>query len=866
MEETIPTLQEEGEETIDTIEENVIVSTSGVSSLNGQTGDLTLKTVNSQNLVGTGNLALATKAEVGNLSNLDTEDKSSIVNAINEVASGSGTGTVQSVNHIGPDANGDITLTAANVGAQSTLSSAQLAAVNSGATSAKIGQIATNTTNISNLQTSVSGKQDKLTTTQLAAVNSGINSTKVGQIATNTTNISNLQTSVAGKQDKLSTSQLAAVNSGIDTTKVGQIATNTSDISTINGKIPAAATTQNQLADKSFVNSSIATNTAYYISDDGQPFQSLADLEAYSGPLTNNDYAFVVGTDAAGNTTYTRYKYNAQTEEWAEEYVLNNSSFTADQWAAISSGITSGDVAKLTGLADIQSIGANLSLNSLTGELSATDTTYTAGTNVSISAQNVISATDTTYTAGTNVSISPQNVISATDTTYNNFVGTNGGTDGTAGLVPAPLTTDAGKFLNANGGWAVPNCDVKTLTAADYNWNVENQTTTNPDCIAFWLLDEGYYKVPQNLNFAYYTWDTQYEDFNGLIFVSFSPDEQWKTVVVCKSDSGIMQSMFWSQYSPGQWTENGGWQNIITDSILSSALSDTIAVDYALPDEASYANTGKVLTYIQSNGFDSDARMFAAADYVQDPNTGDYLTQWREIGSSVLYWSINDLDPSTATAGAYTMSLYTDPSLTTAVTAEQLRQKVWGHGTLKLVCVDSDGATFQLCYNDGHVLNNDLLSQFYTLWLNFSYFDYNGRLTRLQLTAESGPDSTVFDVTVDSSPLDLVQTKGSSTTTVMSQNAVTSMAIGANESSTIATSSWTTLPSSLPYTYQATITPTYTLTANTCVELKNDAPVLFAKHGFAIASLDVANNHITLYSIGLPDASVTLALNYKEVA
>ena len=44
--------------------------------------------------------------------------------------------------------------------------------------------------------------------------------------------------------------------------------------------------------------------------------------------------------------------------------------------------------------------------------------TYTAGTNVSISNTNVISATDTdtTYTAGTNVAISNSNVISATDT------------------------------------------------------------------------------------------------------------------------------------------------------------------------------------------------------------------------------------------------------------------------------------------------------------------------------------------------------------------------------------------------------------------------------------------------------------------
>lgn len=46
------------------------------------------------------------------------------------------------------------------------------------------------------------------------------------------------------------------------------------------------------------------------------------------------------------------------------------------------------------------------------------NTTYSAGTNVSISASNVISATDTKYTAGTNVQISASNVISATDTKY----------------------------------------------------------------------------------------------------------------------------------------------------------------------------------------------------------------------------------------------------------------------------------------------------------------------------------------------------------------------------------------------------------------------------------------------------------------
>lgn len=98
-----------------------------------------------------------------------------------------------------------------------------------------------------------------------------------------------------------------------------------------------------------FVNSSIATNTANYISNNGEPFTSVAQLEAYSGTVTNNDYAFVTGIDSEGNTYYDRYKatVSGSTVTWALEYRLNNSSFTAAQWSAINSGITSALVAKI---------------------------------------------------------------------------------------------------------------------------------------------------------------------------------------------------------------------------------------------------------------------------------------------------------------------------------------------------------------------------------------------------------------------------------------------------------------------------------------------------------------------------------------
>lgn len=114
-------------------------------------------------------------------------------------------------------------------------------------------------------------------------------------------------------------------------------------IDIINGKIPAQATTSNQLADKDFVNSSISTATA----DFRGTYNSLQELEQVTANA--NDYAFVVATDAAGNTIYKRYKWVAGTG-WRWEYDLNNSSFTAAQWAAIQSGITAALVTKLSDL------------------------------------------------------------------------------------------------------------------------------------------------------------------------------------------------------------------------------------------------------------------------------------------------------------------------------------------------------------------------------------------------------------------------------------------------------------------------------------------------------------------------------------
>lgn len=108
-------------------------------------------------------------------------------------------------------------------------------------------------------------------------------------------------------------------------------------VTAIEDKIPAQASSENKLADKDFVNSSIATSTATFRGT----FDTLEALKA--AQADKNDYAFWVHKDEDGNTCYDKYTYTGT--EWKFEYRLNNSSFTAAQWAALNSGVTA-DVIK----------------------------------------------------------------------------------------------------------------------------------------------------------------------------------------------------------------------------------------------------------------------------------------------------------------------------------------------------------------------------------------------------------------------------------------------------------------------------------------------------------------------------------------
>ena len=181
-----------------------------------------------------------------------------------------------------------------------------------------------------------------------------------------------------------------------------QISVLTANVETIKNIIPNTASETNELADKNFVNSTVGTNTANYIyktesGGEKVPFSSVAELEAYAGTVTNNDYAFVTGIDENGNAYYDRYKadVNDGVVTWAKEYRLNNSSFTAEQWAAIQSGITAEKVAQFEGAVspvDVVQSGnmSAVTSNAVNGALA----NYVKNTILTINAQEIRTKTD----------------------------------------------------------------------------------------------------------------------------------------------------------------------------------------------------------------------------------------------------------------------------------------------------------------------------------------------------------------------------------------------------------------------------------------------------------------------------------------
>lgn len=128
-----------------------------------------------------------------------------------------------------------------------------------------------------------------------------------------------------------------------------------SSINSIQDKIPSAASSTNQLADKDFVNSSI-NNMVSFFRGSFKSYESLVNKPWQTTDPTadfyvhNNDYAYVE-SDETHNGEAWRYVYveiEDGKSQWEAQFKINDSPFTQDQLNAINSGITSDAVSKIS--------------------------------------------------------------------------------------------------------------------------------------------------------------------------------------------------------------------------------------------------------------------------------------------------------------------------------------------------------------------------------------------------------------------------------------------------------------------------------------------------------------------------------------
>ena len=172
----------------------------------------------------------------------------------------------------------------------------------------------------------------------------------------------------------------------------------------------------------------IWTNNDYaFVINSEHDFATTTEMNAYPKYLlTNFDYGWVVNgtkydlyrfdvvnqiwnlrvsnTDKSAvtlNTAYNRYKYNSEDIVWEYEYTLNNSSFTAAQWAAINSGANTTNIGQIatntTAIAGKQNtIDSSHKLSSdLIDDTSSTNKFVTSTDKTTWNNKSVVSVSDT---------------------------------------------------------------------------------------------------------------------------------------------------------------------------------------------------------------------------------------------------------------------------------------------------------------------------------------------------------------------------------------------------------------------------------------------------------------------------------------
>lgn len=153
---------------------------------------------------------------------------------------------------------------------------------------------------------------------------------------------------------------------------------------------------------------------------------------------------------------------------------------------------------------------------------------------------------------------------------YTDFVGTDGTTAGTAGLVPAPATTDAGKFLGASGLWEAVQGGggVTELTSVDYNW-----PTDNPTGVALWLLEPGIYKTSSQLDF--YASGSVGSPIQATLLVVAPSGQSARVVMYAEASSlSAVTSTLWQTLYSSQ-SSYSAWGKILTENNIATTTGNS---------------------------------------------------------------------------------------------------------------------------------------------------------------------------------------------------------------------------------------------------------------------------------------------------
>lgn len=499
---------------------------------------------------------------------------------------------------------------------------------------------------------------------------------------------------------------------------------------------------------------------------------------------------------------------------------------------------------------------------------------------------NLLAAKQNTLTAGANVQISAQNVISATDTTYSNFVGTDGVDPGTAGLVPAPATTDAGKFLKADGTWDTAGGGGDTVYSTKNTPNSANggavyiggknatqqvyldPSSTDAHKRFFWALPfntswTGQNVVPgdetiniggvqsgdtYNVTIGYRTACTGISNVNIGWQANSSIANGYCTTVGSSANS-------WSSYG----TAIGSDARVLSNNLGSVALGadsrTTRAGEvYVGPNNTSFGYNNTKYRVIGGVHDPIDAHDAATKGYV-DANAGGAKTlttadyNWNkdtntavEPYNAVALWLLPDGFYKPETESVYILAVRNGSSYFSIANFSSF---------VDLFCVNTVDTKkyIHLFANNAGGMNRRI--QLYTV----IRADSNGDV--MYPYYDALPTSAVVNDltwTLSGSALDARQGK-------VLKDLIDSSAIGTTETFTKATSDWTALAASSPYTYSTTVTLATTLSASSEVELINDQLVAFANYGFGI--LSITGQVATIASIGQPDSSITFKIKVR---